>query len=334
MESGRKVAVQIGVFGLIAIAFVGILLYYSEARQNGWTPRLEGRLTNGEAYANSFNGTKHIEKTFTVQPDGEFVLETDVGDVRIDGGEGEELAVSVDAEGDSDDLRRFDVQFRQSDNRVEVHGVGEKRGWRFWDWNGMRVRYSIKIPRRFGVQVSTAGGDVQLRAVEGTVKIGTSGGDVRVEEAHGEIGAETSGGDIIVRQVVGNVRLETSGGDISVSGARGDVYAETSGGDIRISNVEGSVDAETSGGDIEVRAEGENKGMTLDTSGGDIVIYVPRGITATVDASTTGGDVECELEISTSGKIEDDELHGKINGGGELIKAETSGGDIYIRALE
>ena len=53
-----------------------------------------------------------------------------------------------------------------------------------------------------------------------------------------------------------------------------------------------------------------------------------------MDASAAGGDVECELEIVTRGEVEDDELHGKINGGGGPIEAETSGGDISIRVLE
>ncbi len=333
MDFGKNAGIKLGIFALVTVAFVAILLFYADARQEGWGSGFRSGITNVEAYADVLNGQKLIEKSFTVQPGGEFVLDTDVGDVAIEGSEGEEVSVSVEVRGDSDDLRKFDVQFRQSDNRVEVRGIWKKRGWRFWDWNGIDARFSIKVPRQFSANVSTAGGDIRLRAVDGVAKLITSGGDVRVQEVQGETSVKTSGGDIIVRQVLGNVHLETSGGDITVSDVQGDTRAETSGGDIRIATPDGRIDAETSGGDIEVHARGENREMYLHTSGGDIVIYVSHDIRATVDASTTGGEVVCELEIATRGKIEDNELHGKINGGGEQIQAETSGGDIYIRAL-
>ena len=331
MELAKNVAIKLGLFFLVSVAFVGVLLFYSDAREDEWSSGLQDRLAGNEVFGKGVDGRRHFERSFTVEPNGEFVLTTDVGDVAIEGGEGNEVRVSVDAAGREDRLRSFDVDFKQADNRVEVRGVLKKRGWNFWDWDGLRAKFIVTVPRQFTVTCVTAGGDVYLRAVKGNASIHTSGGDVMLEELEGDTRAETSGGDVDVKNVTGTVSVESSGGDIRASGVRGDTRAETSGGDIVIRALDGRIYAETSGGDIEVTALGTNKGVNLHTSGGDIEIYLPRDIAATVDASSSGGEVTCELDIVTHGKVRDDELYGQINGGGEKIRAQTSGGDVSIR---
>jgi hypothetical protein len=51
-----------------------------------------------------------------------------------------------------------------------------------------------------------------------------------------------------------------------------------------------------------------------------------------VDASTSGGRVSSDLPVVTTvqGEQKKNELRGKINGGGPLVKAHTSGGNVRI----
>ena len=51
---------------------------------------------------------------------------------------------------------------------------------------------------------------------------------------------------------------------------------------------------------------------------------------ADVRAEATGGDVSCEFPFE--GRMKDESLHGKINGGGNQIRLESSGGSIAIRS--
>jgi DUF4097 and DUF4098 domain-containing protein YvlB len=143
----------------------------------------------------------------------------------------------------------------------------------------------------------------------------------------------TSGGDIEAGKVNGDVKLETSGGDIRISQITGRVDVSTSGGDITVGDVEGKVTAETSGGDITVTVRGENKGVSVETSGGDIEIVVAKNSGANIDASTSGGEVICDLPVTVSGRIDEGHVRGTVNGGGPVIHAETSGGDIRIKSL-
>ena len=111
----------------------------------------------------------------------------------------------------------------------------------------------------------------------------------------------------------------------------GSLDVETSGGNIIIKNSDAKLTASTSGGDIQVELK-DNKGINLSTSGGNITVSLPKSISAQVDATTTGGDVSCDFAFA--GKIKDGSMHGKINGGGNLIQVETSGGDIVINSIE
>jgi len=72
----------------------------------------------------------------------------------------------------------------------------------------------------------------------------------------------------------------------------------------------------------------------LRQSGGDIDITVAKDIAASIDASTSGGSVICDLPVTVSGRIEGDRIKGTINGGGNVIYAHTSGGDVRIRPPE
>ena len=129
----------------------------------------------------------------------------------------------------------------------------------------------------------------------------------------------------------GDLVLETSGGDIIGEDVTGTTRVETSGGSIKLTKADGALHASTSGGDIHVELA-DNKGIDLSTSGGNIVVKLPKSITANVNAETTGGEVSCDFPFS--GKLQEGSLHGKINGGGESLKLETSGGDIVIHSVE
>jgi DUF4097 and DUF4098 domain-containing protein YvlB len=89
--------------------------------------------------------------------------------------------------------------------------------------------------------------------------------------------------------------------------------------------------ASTSGGNIRASLK-SNQGIELSTSGGNINVRVPATIKADVRAEASGGDVSCEREFS--GKLKEGSMDGKINGGGNLIRLDTSGGDITIDSFD
>lgn len=286
------------------------------------------------ACAAGFAEVKTFEKKFQVGAGGTLSLSTESGSVSVTGGSGSEVIVTATIEGRSSDVAKFVVEANQSGNNVDVTGKAPKDFWRFLRGANLDVRFTVTVPRAYNVRMQTSGGDLAVSTLTGTVHGETSGGNVSIDHVDGASTLETSGGDIRVDAVKGDVKAETSGGNVKVKNVVGNVHGETSGGDIAAEDVEGKVRLETSGGNVMIKVRGANKGIHAETSGGNVTILIGKSVGAMIDAGTSGGEVVCDLPVMVSGKISEDRVKGTVNGGGELIYAHTSGGNVRIKPLD
>jgi DUF4097 and DUF4098 domain-containing protein YvlB len=259
-------------------------------------------------------------ESFDVRKGGQLVVETDNASADIFIRVWDKNQVVVKAEGIPDEDRE-DLEIRESGGTIYVEYYGH-RGWR----HTRHARFMINVPSEFDLDLSTAGGDIEIDdAMKGEIKAATSGGDIEVSDVDGFLDLATSGGDVKAGMIKGDAELHTSGGDIDVDDVEGELDAKTSGGDITIGNVTKSLDAKTAGGDIEVGNVGGNADCA--TAGGDIILAEVDG---TADLRTAGGDIEIE---SASGKVSAQTAGGdmmlkNITGS---IQAETAGGDIEVQ---
>jgi len=273
------------------------------------------------------DGNKKIDRTFTVRPDGKLIIDADAGNITVGGTESNEVTVRVMIRGNSDRLNNYDVSFNQDGNTVTVKGeMKRKHKWFFTDgW--VDAQFEVTVPNKFNLDLRTAGGNIGINDVSGKLEGETSGGNLELSDISGSIKMSTSGGNVIVNRSSGTTELETSGGNMQADDIVGPLRLETSGGSIDVRNADGQLHASTSGGNIRASLK-QNQGIDLSTSGGNIVVEVPRSVTGDVHAEASGGGVSCDLEFS--GKIKDGRMDAKINGGGKDIRLETSGGDILI----
>jgi len=272
----------------------------------------------------------HIEKTLKLEPNGRFVLESDVGSVTLVGGSSSGARVVITA--DRDDFQsRYDVKFEENPGTA---GVTVRRR-DHWGWNEHgSVHFEVEVPSQTQTEIRTGGGSVEISSLHGDSKLKTSGGSIHVTGLNGRLDAQTSGGSIDLREVTGDTRVDTSGGPIEVSALEGSLSAHTSGGSIRIDRVTGYVEAKTSGGPISVNfGRGNTHGGVLETSGGSIEAVLDRSANLDIDASTSGGHVESDLPVRVVGKISGSSLHGSLGSGGETLRLHTSGGSIHIKSL-
>ena len=322
--------VRIILFLLLTAVFVSGLIAYSHSRGNEFTTPVDEE----NEFSLSEENSKRYEKQFTVTPGGLVIVEADAGSIYLNSWDKNEVSIVVEIEGNDSRAEKYVVDFSQEGNTVKV--VGKVRDKSFFKWHvgSLEARYTINVPRQFNSHVNTSGGDIEAKEITGTADLETSGGDITLYHINGESNLITSGGDIEAKEIVGNVDAETSGGDVICENITGNVFGSTSGGDVEIRSVNGRVKAETSGGSIAVRLSGENQGIDASTSGGNISIFIPSDAKATIEAETTGGSVECDLPVTVKGKVRDSELYGTINGGGNVIRAGTSGGSITITGLK
>ncbi len=198
---------------------------------------------------------------------------------------------------------------------------------------------------RGDANIETSGGEIQVGQVDGTLRAETAGGDVVIAGAAGQVVAQTAGGQIEVGPTGGSVRAETAGGSIRLQGARGRVVAETAGGSIDLLQLEAGVRASTSAGRILAEFNASAKTFAasqLETSMGDVYVYLPVGLRLTIDAAidaAAGHHIVTDFPLSILGDKEDFgertiRGHGSLNGGGEVLRIRTVAGNIEIRKLD
>jgi len=166
------------------------------------------------------------------------------------------------------------------------------------EWGQHRVDVDIRMPRE---------GKVNLRTGDGKIDIGGFKGDM---DLHSGDGSETLDG------VDGKLRASTGDGHITASG-RFDL-----------------LELKTGDGHVEVRAAAGSSlstGWRLETGDGNVTLEVPGELAADVDLHTSDGHIDLDMPVTTEGKIRENEVRGKLNGGGSLLTIRTGDGSIHLR---
>ena len=258
--------------------------------------------------------------------------------------------------------KSYDLVIETSANRIKAIAK-TKNGYNDWK-NSLSISFKIYVPEKVDSDLKTSGGSISIKGMNGDHDFATSGGSLSVAGMKGKLDGKTSGGSINVKDSEGEMELATSGGSITADGCKGDIELATSGGSLKLNNLNGTIDAYTSGGSIsgnDVKGE-----LKTSTSGGSIKISQMRG---SVDASTSGGSMDvaivefgnyvklrnsagsinlkmpagkgANLDLkgnkvlvpnltNFSGNASDDEVKGKINGGGIPVTVKASSGKINI----
>jgi hypothetical protein len=327
--------IRLTLFVLLTAVFVTGLIAYSHSR--GYTgPETsvdESGLTTSVAGSMDDRARKY-ERQFSVQEGGEIIVEADAGTVKIESWDKNEVSVVVEIEGSDSRAEKYKVEFSQEGNTITVTGKVRDKSFFKWHVGNLEAYYTIFTPKKFNTTVNTSGGNIDAKNLTGKADYNTSGGNLNVQKMDGEIILATSGGNVDAADINGPVDAETSGGNVVMENIVGNVKGFTSGGDVEFIGVDGRVKGGTSGGNVSVKVSGENKGIDVETSGGDVEIYMKDGVGADVDAETSGGSVDCDFPVTVRGKVRESELHGKINGGGNPIRASTTGGSIRISSLK
>ena len=301
-----------------------------------------------------------ITKSFKAQPGGQLIVDLDRGAIEIKTAAGESVDIEITRKAGGSQakaeqtLKDHVVTTTQTDKAVEVRA--EYKGEQRRSWLGrspeLQVSCRITVPRQFDVDLKTAGGSIQVAGLTGKVQAHTAGGNMTFEKIEGPVSGHTSGGSITVRAAKGKVDVKTSGGNLSLDDIEGGVTAETSGGSIHaekltgqsvvktsggnigVSGIKGQIEARTSGGSITASLTEQPAGDCLfKTSGGNVTVVLGEKVAVDVDARTSAGRVSTDLPVTAviQGEQKKNELRGKINGGGPLLTAHTSGGSVHIR---
>jgi DUF4097 and DUF4098 domain-containing protein YvlB len=150
----------------------------------------------------------------------------------------------------------------------------------------------------------------------------------------GKVNLRTGDGKIEVAGFKGEMDLHSGDGSETLDGVDGKLRASTSDGHIRADGRFDEVDVKTGDGGVEVRAGAGSTlatGWRLETGDGNVTLEIPAGFAADVDLHTGDGHIDLEMPVTTEGKIRENEVRGKLNGGGNLMTIRTGDGSIHLR---
>lgn len=219
---------------------------------------------------------------------------------------------------------------------------------------------SIELGNMGGdVSVETGGGSIRIKSVGGSVAATSGGGSIEVISARQAVSAETGGGSIRVLKCGAAVKVESGGGSLEIGEAGGTVIANTGGGSIRVVSAQGKVSAGSGGGSIHltgltrgVQVETGAGGIIaefaggasltdsmLETSSGDVTVYLPSNVGVTIrGAIESGSKGSVHSDFGELRVVSDSDqwgphevlVEGKVNGGGAVLKIRTTSGNIVL----
>ncbi|HXJ87010.1 MAG TPA: DUF4097 family beta strand repeat-containing protein [Candidatus Binatia bacterium] len=276
-----------------------------------------------------------FDKTLSVSGPVDLEVLTHSGDVRIRAGSTGSVQIHGKIYvGDrwfggkrEDDVHAIEQNppIRQDGNNIRIDYV---------NYRNIAIDYDITVPAQTTVRTKSGSGDQTIEGTRGNAEVQTGSGDVRLSDLQGEIRLQTGSGDVRARQVSGSVRGGTGSGDVEIEeSGPGDIDLRTGSGNITARGVQGSFHGETGSG--EITAEGKQSG-TWDarTGSGNVRLRLPSNAAFDADISTSSGsiDVAAPIEMTVQGRIGDahKSIHGKVRGGGPLLRVHTGSGDIHI----
>jgi len=150
----------------------------------------------------------------------------------------------------------------------------------------------------------------------------------------GRVNLRTGDGKIDVAGLKGEMDLHTGDGSINLDSVDGKLHATTGDGHIQASGRFDELGLKTGDGHVDVRAKSGSSlaaGWRLETGDGSVSLEVPGDLSADVDLHTSDGHIDLDMPVTTEGKIRQNEIHGKLNGGGSLLTIHTGDGSIHLR---
>lgn len=195
---------------------------------------------------------------------------------------------------------------------------------------------------RGDANVTTGAGEVHLGSVSGSATVRSLGGPLTLGEVLGPLNASTRAGDILVDSTRRGGTIATDGGTIRLLYTGGPTRLTSGGGDIIVRQAAAPVTAETASGDISITIDPASTSEVVQakTGKGNIVLNVSPRFAADVEATilTTAPNADTFLSDIPGLAISREQVGGrtrvratgKLNGGGQKVVLQTTGGDIRI----
>jgi hypothetical protein len=285
-------------------------------------------LAAGTAWAGS-----PIDQTREAPAAGVVVIDNLSGTIDITGWDQNQVKVKGTL---GDGVER--LEFSRDGDRTTVKVV-YPRGVKFKGWGhggAGETDLAVHVPKGSTVRANGVNVAVTADGVTGSLELKTVNGDIHIAGSPAEVDAGTVNGKIEFKGSSPRTHLESVNGPLEITGAHGEVEASTVNGDIHLTG--GDLDrakGSTVGGDIVFDAVPTSRGsIDLESHSGDVILYLPKSLSAEFDVSTFSGDISNELGPKaerTDRYAPGMELKFALGDGDARIEASSFSGSVEIK---
>jgi DUF4097 and DUF4098 domain-containing protein YvlB len=183
--------------------------------------------------------------------------------------------------------------------------------------NGDSVEIQVRYPHHnFGFDFGNHKVDVIIQMPrEGKLDLRTGDGKIDLSDFKGEMNLHSGDGSETLEGIDGKLRAGTGDGHIRATGRFDELELKTGDGRLDVHAAPGSSLA---------------SGWRLETGDGSVSLDIPANLAADVDLHTNDGHIDLDMPVTTEGKMRENEIRGKLNGGGSPLTIRTGDGSIHL----
>ena len=297
--------------------------------------------------------TRALQKQFDVAESGRLFVAVPSAEIHLHATDLDraKIEVSVNTGSKQEALNYIDrikLRVRAVDKqtiRIESKSIYQSQ---FQGWNAVdtfRARIDISLPRRFNVDIQTAGSDVSLNGLEGRLALQVSGGAVQGEKLKGKLEVFGYGSAIQIDQFEGTkLDLMAAGGSLQADNLKAEhITIRTASTDTQLANIEGPAslafhngytDINNLFGPVTASVQGGNAALalseldevTLQILGGELDLKLDTSMEAWL--LFEGPDLEMSDSFAFEGDKTEDRIEGSLNGGKQVLRAQVASGTL------
>jgi DUF4097 and DUF4098 domain-containing protein YvlB len=236
-------------------------------------------------------------KTYTISGKPDLRIETSDANIRVTTWDQNTIEARVETSRYKIGDGGIRVEEHQNGDTVEIDVRYPHHNFNI-ELGNHKVDVIIQMPREGRVNLHTGDGKIDLAGFKGEMDLHSGDGSENLEGVDGKLHATTGDGHITAHGRFDELELKTGDGHVEVRATQGSTLAA---------------------------------GWRLETGDGNVSLEIPNDLSADVSLHTSDGHIDLDMPIVTEGKIRENEVHGKLNGGGSPLTIRTGDGSIHLR---
>ena len=235
-------------------------------------------------------------KTYAISNAPDLRVETTDANIRVETWDQKSIEATITSNHYKFGSGGLTVEEHQSGDTVEIN-LHFPHGFHIGGFTSHRVDIAIHMPRKGRVNLHTGDGNIELADFSGEMDLSSGDGAEEIYHVEGRLHANTGDGHINADGKFETLDLKTGDGNLDVRAIAGSKVAEQ---------------------------------WMLHTGDGSISLELPPDLAADLHLHTGDGHIDVNVPMTTDGRIRENDVHGKLNGGGNLISIHTGDGSINL----